>query len=210
MISLFLDTCNINISVALLKDDKVLNSFTFINDNKLSEELLPNIDKLLKDTNLKIQDLNKIFVAVGPGSFTGIRIGVTVAKTIAWGLKLDIIPISSLEVMASQESNKRYICPLIDARRNYVYTGIYDSNLDLIYENKYINYDEFINENSSLLDDVLFVSYDSFKDSIIPTIDYSKIVSKHMNDEPINPHLINPIYLKQTEAEEKLSDKRDK
>lgn len=209
MISLFLDTCNSNITIGLLEDTKVINSVSFTNDNKLSETLLPSIDKILKESNLTIKDLNKIFISIGPGSFTGIRIGVTVAKTIAWGFKLDIIPVSSLEVMASIDTNKRYICPLIDARRGFVYTSIYDQNLEVIYDNKYTDYSLFIEANNSILDDIEFVSYDTFDNSIIPNINIEKIVSKHYNDESVNPHSVNPIYLKLTEAEEKLNDIRN-
>lgn len=207
MISLFLDTCNSNILIGLLRENKLINSISFINNNSLSEELLTNIDNLIKESNYNIKDIKKIYISIGPGSFTGIRIGVTVAKTMAWGLKINIVPISSLEVMASINTNKTYICPLIDARRGFVYTGIYNQKLDIIYENKYIKLDEFMKENKNLTDNMEFVSYDKlFDDILIPNIDIEKIVTKHLNDESINAHMINPVYLKLTQAEENLND----
>jgi len=70
-------------------------------------------------------EITKIIVVNGPGSFTGIRIGVTIAKVYAWTLKIDITTITSLEAMAlSSKSNTTYKVPMIDARRGYVFAGI--------------------------------------------------------------------------------------
>ena len=143
MISLFLDTCNHNIIIGLLKDNKLVDSIVFVNDNNLSERLLPSIKDILDKNNIDKKELEKIYISIGPGSFTGIRIGVTVAKTIAWSLKIKIIPVSSLEVMAST-STEKYICPIIDARRGYVYAGLYDSNLNIVMEDKYIDLEKLL------------------------------------------------------------------
>lgn len=200
MISLFLDTCNHKIFISLLKDNKLIDSISFINDNNLSEKLLPYIKKILDDNSIDKKELNRIYVAVGPGSFTGIRIGVTVAKTIAWSLKIKIIPISSLEVMAST-SDKEYICPIIDARRGYVYASLYDNKLNTVIEDKYISLDELLSSIDK--DNVEFISYDDIVNGIEPNPNIEKIINKHINDFDVNPHSINPIYLKRTEAEEK-------
>lgn len=210
MISLFLDTCTSNIVVGVLKDDKVINSISFINDNKLSEKLLPEIKSLIEKSNISLNNLNKIFVSIGPGSFTGIRIGVTIAKVLAWSLKIDIVPVSSLEVMSSINTDKKYICPIIDARRGCAYTSLYDNELNNIISDKYINLNQFLEEINSNYDDVLYVSNEKLvDDSIIPNVDIEKIVNKHLKDSSLNPHEVNPTYLKLTEAEEKLNDKRD-
>ncbi len=200
MISLFLDTCNHKIIIGLLKDNKLVDSINFVNDNNLSEKLLPSIKTILDNNCIDKKDLDNIYVSIGPGSFTGIRIGVTVAKTIAWALKIKIIPISSLEVMAST-SESDYICPIIDARRGFVYSGLYDNKLNNIIEDKYINLDELLNNLDK--DNIEFVSYDDIVDGIEPNPNIEKIVNKHCDDKGINPHSVNPIYLKRTEAEEK-------
>lgn len=87
---------------------------------------MPAIDELLKECGLKPSDLTQIAVAKGPGSYTGVRIGVTIAKTLAWSLNIPVKTVSSLEVLAA---NGRFfqglICPLFDARRGQVYTGLY-------------------------------------------------------------------------------------
>lgn len=204
MISLFLDTCNKNIVIGLLEDNKLIDKTVYINDNNLSEKLLPSIKELLDKNNIKVNNLNRIYVSVGPGSFTGIRIGLTVAKVMAWSLKIDIIPISSLEAIASTDSDYNYICPMIDARRGYVYASLYDKELNNIIKDQYIKQDDFTN----LLKDYKYeiVSYESDN---MPIVNIEKIVNKHINDKSINPHKLNPIYLKLTEAEEKRNDNRN-
>ncbi len=212
MINLFIDTCTKYLILALYKNNEIIEYFQMEADNNLSVLLLPKIDELLKKSNLEIKDVDKIYVSNGPGSFTGIRIGVTTAKTIAYGLNKEINTVSELEVLASVDTNKKYIVPLIDARRNYVYTGMYNNNLNIEIENKYIDLDEFYNflSKNYNINDILFVSNDSFNiNTEVPKINIWKIIEKHRKDESMNPHLVNPNYLKLTEAEEKLNDKRN-
>ena len=212
MINLFIDTCTKYLILALYKNNEIIEYFQMEADNNLSVLLSPKIDELLKKSNLEIKDVDKIYVSNGPGSFTGIRIGVTTAKTIAYGLNKEIKTVSELEVLASVDTNKKYIVPLIDARRNYVYTGMYNNNLNIEIENKYIDLDEFYNflSKNYNINDILFVSNDSFNiNTEVPKINIWKIIEKHRKDESMNPHLVNPNYLKLTEAEEKLNDKRN-
>lgn len=198
MISLLIDTSTSNLTVSIINKQEVIYKYqeTILSD--MSSKLLPIIDNGLKELDLKLENIDKIFVVNGPGSFTGIRVGVTVAKTIAWALKKDIIPLSSLELIATTNTSKKYIVPMIDARRNNVFAGIYDNNLNCIKEDKLISRDELSNLN----DDYEFVSYDNITGVIKPNIDVLKIINKHINDEGINPHNLNPNYLKLTEAEE--------
>ena len=198
MISLFIDTSTSNLTVSIINKQEVIYKYqeTILSD--MSSKLLPIIDTGLKELDLNLENIDMIFVVNGPGSFTGIRVGVTVAKTIAWALKKDIIPLSSLELIATTNTSKKYIVPMIDARRNNVFAGIYDNNLNCIKEDKLISRDEL----SNLDEDYEFVSYDNIAGVIKPNIDILKIVNKHINDEGINPHNLNPNYLKLTEAEE--------
>lgn len=210
MISLFLDTCSLIIKIGLLNEKDLIDYVEFENDNKLSEKLLPVMKNMLDKNGYKVNDLNRIYISVGPGSFTGIRIGVTVAKVIAWSLNIDIIPISSLEVMASYDTDKKYVCSFIDARRGYVYAGIYNNDLSNYVSDKYIKFDILENDIANIKGDILFVSEsNNFISCNKPKIDILKIVNKHVNDLPTNPHKVNPIYLKLTEAEEKLNDRNN-
>ncbi|MBR6690378.1 MAG: tRNA (adenosine(37)-N6)-threonylcarbamoyltransferase complex dimerization subunit type 1 TsaB [Bacilli bacterium] len=200
MISLLIDTTTSNITLSIIKDDKILYKYQENILSDMSSKVLPIIDNGLTELELKLEDIDKIFIVNGPGSFTGIRVGVTVAKTIAWALKKNIIPLSSLELMATTSTNKKYIVPMIDARRNNVFAGIYDDELNCIKEDKLISIEEINKLNS----DYEFVSYDNIniEEVIKPNIDILKIINKHINDNGTNPHNLNPNYLKLTEAEE--------
>lgn len=200
MISLLIDTTTSNIIVSIIQDQKILYKYQENILSDMSSKILPIIDKGLKENRLSLKNIDKIFVVNGPGSFTGIRVGVTVAKTIAWALKKEIIALSSLELIATTNTSKKYIVSMIDARRGNVFGGIYDTKLNPIKEDKLINLNELI---SNLNEDYEYVSYDNINlDVIKPNIDVLKIINKHINDKGINPHNLNPNYLKLTEAEE--------
>lgn len=207
MISLFLDSSDKKVIVALLSGGKLIDSIIEENDNHLSEKFLPMIERIIAKNQLQIDNIDAIYVINGPGSFTGVRVGVTTAKVMAWGLKKRIIPISELALLATTLTNKKYIVPYIDARRNAVYAGIYDKNLNSVMDDAYISIDDLMKKIDHI-EDVEFVSYyNNIEHTIEPNIDIEKIVQKHYNDEGINPHQVVPNYLKRTEAEENY-DKR--
>lgn len=207
MISLFLDSSDKKVIVALFNGGKLIDSIIEENDNHLSEKFLPMIERIIAKNQLQIDNIDAIYVINGPGSFTGVRVGVTTAKVMAWGLKKRIIPISELALLATTLTNKKYIVPYIDARRNAVYAGIYDKNLNSVMADAYISIDNLMKKIDHI-EDVEFVSYyNNIEHTIEPNIDIEKIVQKHYNDEGINPHQVVPNYLKRTEAEENY-DKR--
>ena len=113
MKSLFINTSTDKMVVAIVVDDKVEYLCKENRGRDLSVSLMPTIEEAFSKTNQKPNDIDTIFVANGPGSFTGIRMGVTVAKTMAWGLHLKVVPLSSLELMASTNTEKEYVVPLI-------------------------------------------------------------------------------------------------
>ena len=207
MISLFIDTCHYNLIVGVYRDQQELILLNEKNDNHLSERLLPLIEKAIHSVNLEISDVENIIVANGPGSFTGVRIGVAVAKTLAYSLGCKISVVSELKVMSSFEYSTKYVVPLIDARRDAVYGAMY-SDGKIILSDTYISLEELISKIKSIasLDDVTFVSYEDFNgiDTLVPTISLTNIIKDSINNEGILCHLVNPNYLKKTEAEEKL------
>lgn len=209
MISLLIDTCTKNVCIALFKDKTLMDKVVYSNQIDLSSNFMVLINNIFTKNNVKIEDVDKFFVAVGPGSFTGIRIGVTCAKVMAWSLKKDVIPFSSLELLATVDSNNDYIVPLIDARRGYVFAGIYDNHLNCIMNDAYIKLDDLLEkiENDK---STTYVSLDNFDlETILPEYNVNKIIEKHFNDTSINPHSLNPNYLKKTEAEEKRESIND-
>ena len=200
MISLFINTSISFPTISLIKDNEVLYEFHEEIKSDMSSRILPIIDEGLKKSNLTLNLVDNIFVVTGPGSFTGVRIGVTIAKTIAWSLNKKVIPISSLEFMATTNTNKDYVIPMIDARRGNVFVGIYTNTLECIMEDTLIGLDELLKDKSNNYE---LVSYDSILNTIKPLSDVIKIINKHINDQGVNPHELKPNYLKLTEAEEK-------
>ena len=200
MKSILIDTSTSNVTISIVDDNKVLYCYDEEIKNDMSSQILPIIDTALSKTNLKLKDLDKIFVVNGPGSFTGIRIGVTIAKVISWALKIDVVPLSSLELMATTSTETKYIVPMIDARRGNVFAGIYDVDLNVIKEDSLVNLNDLV---CSLDDNYTLVSYDNILSSKRPKVDILKIISKHSSDTGINPHKLSANYLKLTEAEEK-------
>lgn len=213
MITLFLDTSNIKLIVGIIKDNDCISLISQDNDKNLSSKVLPLIKSMLEDSNILIDDVKRIIIVNGPGSFTGVRVGVTIAKTFAWAKQIDIIPISSLRVMATTEVNTDYIVPLIDARRDCFYAAMYDKKENNVIDDIYISRSELLKkiEEKTSLDNVTFVSYDEINDIdiILPNININKINEYCSKMKPINPHSVNPNYLKKVEAEEKLNDKRN-
>ena len=168
MISLFLDSCDKKIIVAVLKDNHLIYEKIRDNDNHLSEIFLPMIKEALDELEYTLNDVGRIYIVNGPGSFTGIRVGVTTAKVIAWGLNKEIVTISELEVLASTYIDHKYCVPYIDARRDCVYAGMYDSSLNKVFEDVYISKEKLLNKirRHSELDEYIFVSYDSLFENI--------------------------------------------
>ena len=201
---LFIDTSTSFFTLSILTENEILYNHYIESKNDVASKIIPTLEKALNDLNLEIDDINKIFVVNGPGSFTGVRIGVTVAKTIAWAKNIPIIPISSLEFIATTNTEKEYLVPMIDARRGNVFAGIYDKNLNIIKEDQLINLELLLDETNINYE---FISYDVKKEgNIFPKPDVIKIVEKHKDDACINPHNVNPRYLKLTEAEEKKNN----
>lgn len=209
MIFLVIDTCTKNVCVSLFKDKILLDKIVHSNQIDLSSNFMILLNDILDKNSIKIEEVDKFFVAVGPGSFTGIRIGVTCAKVMAWALKKEVIPFSSLELLATNDANTDYIVPLIDARRGYVFAGIYDNQLNKVMDDEYIKLDDLL-EKIKLDKSVTFVSLDNFDlETNLPEYNVNKLIEKHYNDNSINPHSLNPNYLKKTEAEEKRENTND-
>ncbi len=99
---LAMDTSNQVLSVALLDDKQLIGEITTNIAKNHSVRLMPAVEKLMKDVNVKPSELDRIIVAKGPGSYTGVRIGLATAKTMAWALDIPVIGVSSLEALAYQ------------------------------------------------------------------------------------------------------------
>lgn len=121
-----LDTSTLMTTCAVMEDDNLLGEFSLALDMSHSEALVPMIKSLLDNLNLDIEDMDGFAVAIGPGSFTGLRIGLATAKAFSHATDKPIISISSLEALAINVVGHGVVVPMMDARRDRVFTGIYD------------------------------------------------------------------------------------
>ena len=203
---LYLDTSSSFLYAGIIEDGKLIDSITEEMASDLSKIALLKISEMFNSNNLKPNDIDKILVVNGPGSFTGIRVGITIAKTYAWGLKKDITTVTSLEAMAISSNFKGYKVPLIDARRGYVYGAIFDEDNNEVFKACHISLEQLKEHINKLDKDVVIITNDELdleynKEEYKP--DILKIVEKYKDRENVNPHFVNPEYLKLTEAEEK-------
>ena len=121
---LLLDSSNTSLTVGLAKKDCLIDSISYEAWQCQSEHMIPEINKILEKHNVGKDDLDGVIVAIGPGSYTGVRISLTIAKVIGVALAIDIYPVSSLQIL--KNGNKPSIC-LENARSNRSYIGVYEN-----------------------------------------------------------------------------------
>lgn len=124
---LALDTSDRPLSVAVLEDEQLLVETTLVLAKKHSQTLTPVIAESLQKVGFRPKDLERIVVSDGPGSYTGLRIGVTAAKVLAATLEIDLVGVSSLELLAANclAQTDKVLVPIFDARRENVFAGAY-------------------------------------------------------------------------------------
>ncbi|CAN7580499.1 tRNA (adenosine(37)-N6)-threonylcarbamoyltransferase complex dimerization subunit type 1 TsaB [Rossellomorea sp. LjRoot5] len=230
MTILSIDTSNYPFGVALIEEDKVIGEYITYMKKNHSVRAMPAVEQLLKDCGVEAKELTKIIVANGPGSYTGVRIGVTLAKTLAWSLNIPLIPVSSLATLASSGRYfPGYIVPLFDARRGQVYTGLYKfqgDRLVCVEEDCNIMLDVWVTKLKELDKDLLFVGNDvSIHESLIKEVleDQARIAPfvSH-NPRPselayiglglkeMTAHEVLPNYIRMAEAEVKWLESQKK
>lgn len=122
---LALDTSTMMATCAVLDENRVLGEYSLNQEETHSEKLVPMVKEVLDSLGLKVGDIDLYGVATGPGSFTGLRIGVATIKAFAHLFNKPVIGISTLEALAFNLPYNEVVVPMIDARRDRVYTGIY-------------------------------------------------------------------------------------
>ena len=123
---LAIDSCAGTSSVAVLEDESLLALYTVNSGNTHSETLLPMIRDMLLTLEISAEDIDAYAVSYGPGSFTGVRIGVSTIKGLAFGRNKPCVEVSTIEALAMNLAGfNGIICPVMNARRGQVYTGIF-------------------------------------------------------------------------------------
>lgn len=201
---LYIDTSSSYLYTAIVENGKLLSEIKEEFGQSLSEVALPKIASMFEKTNLEAKDINKIIVVDGPGSFTGIRIGITIAKVYAWSLNIPITTITSLEAMALSSDEEKVHVPMINARREYVYTAIYDKDYNELLKPQHMKLEDLLKELEKL-NEYEFISNDKFNGienikKYNPNLE--KVVNYFKDKDSVNPHAVNPEYLKLTAAEE--------
>ena len=147
MNSLAIDTASTSGSIALMKDDKIIACQYMDIQITHSERLMPQIEQLFFINKMKAFDLDNVLIANGPGSFTGVRIGLSSAKGICYAIEKPLIPFNNLELLAiNLYHTKLPILSVIDARMNEVYFALFDENLNEMIKPKNSSIDELVDQ----------------------------------------------------------------
>lgn len=180
--TLFIDTHDKIVLMILFKDGKIVGKEDLETKNKHSEVALPTIANLLEKSNADVSEIGGIIVVNGPGSFTGVRIAVTIAKTIAYALSIPIRTIDALTILALGVEGDRKIVSLED--RNGAFVGVFNSNYNVIEPLQYMNKS----------------SYNEFKlcNNVNTNVDinYENVYQYVMSLKELNPHEVKPLYIK--------------
>ncbi len=165
--TLLLDSSGNYLNVALAIDNKIVKEISYECFHKQSEMMVPEIENILNEYNLEAKDINEVIVTIGPGSYTGLRIALTIAKIIGYALNIPIYTLSSLEIL--EKKGETSIC-LINARSKRSYIGIYKDG-EVIKEDGVITNEELetlINEHKdySLCGDLDYLDKEGYKADI--------------------------------------------
>lgn len=226
-----IDTSTMAANVAVLEDDKLICEYTINTKKTHSQKLMPMIENMLKLSDIEIKEIDAIGICVGPGSFTGLRIGMATAKAMAHVNNIPLIGVNSLEVLgANMDLCNKKICSILDAQRNQVYTCKY-----MIEENKskaledigIMPIDDLLEKLSATEEEWVIVGEAVYKykekiDAISnitipsPSNNITKasslcVVARdkfEQNREVHNCYDINPMYIRKSQAEEQYEEKQ--
>ena len=192
MITILLDSSNTNLSVGIARDNLLLESISYEAWQRQSEYMIPELDKLLKKYDVNRNEIGEVIVAIGPGSYTGVRIAITIAKTIATALDAKLYAVSSLK---TQKDGKNPSICLINARSGRSYIGVY-KGYETIITDQIMKNDEVLNyvkehQDYSICGDATYLGLKSIEaNNIKEMLDLKKSL------EPINPLSLKPVYMK--------------
>ena len=201
MISLFIDTSSSDVSIAIIKDNNILSYITKEVPNEHSVYTVKYISDILIKASLTPKDIDKIMVVNGPGSFTGVRIGVTIAKTYAYLLNKELILLSSLKIL-SISTNHDYCLSLISAKNDNYYIGLYNKDNNIVIEEQFANIDKVLQIINKYNPKIVSDNNIEINNNKITKqkLDFIKIINYYKNAKSINPHLAVPNYLKLPQA----------
>lgn len=186
MLILGIDTCCMAATAAVIDDTKMIAQ-TVINHKKThSQKMLPQIEQMLEMAEVDICEIDCFAAAVGPGSFTGVRIGVATAKAMAQACGKPCVGVSTLEALANNNAQfGGIICPILDARREQVYNGLFRGiTMERLCEDRALGIDELLAELEKLNESILFCGDGTlvFKEKIIEVLGEKAVFAQRMQN----------------------------
>lgn len=221
---LAIDTSTMISTVTISDGVEILGDFNVNQQKTHSESLVPMIENLLKLLGMEVADIDKFVIAKGPGSFTGLRIGMTIAKTLAQASKKELIPVSTLLALANNSSSDRLKVPMIDARGNRIYGAVYDKDFKEIIKEDLYTIDVFKDLVNDLDSEVELIGTmnekygGKFTKAVKLPLNFNNSIGRSLikialldDYEPVDLYKIRPNYLRASQAERELlkNDKKD-
>ena len=193
MVTLCLDTSHIFLVEALIEGDKIISSVQKECWKHQSEEVFPTFIDMMKEANLTAQDIDQIVVSIGPGSYTGVRIALTIAKVFASTQKIPLYTIDTLQLYAGNKDCR----VVLDARGKRVYTALFEKGQCV--EEAHI---ETIEELKEKKEDILYIGDGHLfdKEDCWPNLCENFLLTKSLWKKEEEIHLVTPNYLKAQEA----------
>lgn len=192
MYTVLLDSSNTNLSVGLARDNLLLENISYEAWQQQSEYMIPELNKLIEKYNVKKEEISAVMVAKGPGSYTGVRIAITIAKTMAVALGCKLYAVSSLRV---QKDGKNPSICLINARSGRSYIGVYEGNETLL-EDQIMKNDEVLkyiadHPTYSVCGDVKYLGLEvKESNNVLEMLNLKEAL------EDVNPLSLKPVYMK--------------
>lgn len=190
---LILDTSSKQLAIGIYKDDELLYKNQYYAWLRQSEMAIPEIEKAINELKIDLREVTRIVASIGPGSYTGVRIALTIAKVMALTLNIPLFTVSSLQSLAGKNDK---VISIMDARSKRVYIGVYDKGVEVVkdtiftleelkkYQEEHQDY-QLIGELSALGEE----------DSVISLIENMHELAK--DKQPVNSvHEVKPVYLK--------------
>ena len=225
-----IDTSSNATSIAVIEDNKLICEYTVNTKTTHSQKLMPMIENMLKISEINVNDMDMISICQGPGSFTGLRIGMATAKALSHVNNLPIVGVNSLELLAgNMDLSDKKICSILDAQRTQVYMGQYKFENNKLVEIKSVDVveiDELLEELKSSNEEWILVGEAVYKyeDKIkeienicvpAPSHNVNKASSLcsiamnkyNQNIDVYDCYTINPVYIRKSQAEVQYDEK---
>lgn len=200
MRSLFIDTSTNQLRLALLQNHDIIEKSVLL-ERDHSKHTMQEIEKLFEQAKLEPNDIDTIYVINGPGSFTGLRIGITIAKVYAYSLNKKVIPISLLKAETMIKEEADYYVSVLKDKNPYVYAYIRDSKFHTILEDSYLSISELKEKIEHLNGKILVIGDSEDIDCMEPVLNIPMIIEQYKDEEGVMPHSLKPNYIKKIEVE---------